>query len=77
MHTMKAVSHVNTEMLEWCMWKKHISTEKLATLLNIPVKRLEGLLNGKYEFYVQEIISLRTILSISDSQMRSIFFLED
>ena len=56
---------------------KNISIEKLSQLMNVDKQQLENKLNGKEEFYLDEMHKLKEILNLTIEEVEDLFFKEE
>ena len=56
---------------------KYISIEELANQLNMCNQQLENKLNGKEEFYLDEMHKLKEILHLTIEEAENLFFKEE
>ena len=66
----------NQEKIQYCQ-KNEIEIEELADKMELSVMDLKDKLEGKEEFYIDEMMKIKTIFQLNSSDCDEIFFQEE
>lgn len=59
------------------MENKNIEISELANKMDLKLEDLENKLNGKEEFYIDEMMKIKTIFQLESDECDELFFQED